>query len=98
MELDHPTTATLGVVLPCHPRTLIHVNIIPMVKKKYRPFLRAFSGLSINISAAWFAVPFIGTSIAFPNDLLSFRTLIASILFGILFLLVTVWFERKLEK
>jgi len=65
---------------------------------QYRPWLKALSGLSINISAAWFAIPFVGSSIAFPGDLLSWRTLIFSILLGILFLLITVWFERKLNE
>lgn len=68
------------------------------MKKKHRPWIKAFSGLSINISAAWFAVPFIGPSISFPNDKSDFLVLTSDIGFGIVFLLLTVWCEGKLEK
>lgn len=69
-----------------------------MTKKKYHPYLKAFSGLSINISAGWLIAPFIGTNISFPDNLGSLIVLIADIILGILFLLITVWCERKLER
>lgn len=68
------------------------------MSKKYRPWLKAFSVISSNISAAWFAVPFIGPSISFPKDKSDFLVLTSDIGFGIVFLLLTVWCERRLEK
>lgn len=61
-------------------------------------WLKALSGLTINISAAWFVVPFIGPNISFPKNLWEFTLLIWSIILGILFLLITVWCERRIEK
>jgi len=66
-------------------------------RKKYRPWIKALSGLSINVSAAWFAVPFIGTTIKFPQTFFDVVILTLDIILGILFLLITVLFERKLE-
>lgn len=66
--------------------------------EKYHSWLKAFSGLCINISAAWFAVPFIGYTISFPKDLRNIFTLTLDIAFGIIFLLITVLCEKKLEK
>jgi len=68
------------------------------VEKKYRPWLKAFSAISGNISAAWFAVPFIAPSISFPKDKGDFLVLTSDIGFGIVFLLLTVWREGRLEK
>lgn len=69
-----------------------------MAKKKYRPWLRALSGLSINISAAWFANAFIGPNISLPRNTAEIFSLTLSLVLGIVFLLITVWLERKLEK
>jgi|GEM_PF-2189454 len=69
-----------------------------MRKKKYRPWLRAFSGLFINISAAWFASSFIGTNISFPQTIFQFFALTLQIGFGIVFLLLTVRIEKELGK
>ena len=68
------------------------------MKKRYRPWLKAFSAISGNISAAWFAVPFIAPSISFPKDKSDFLVLTYDIGFGIVFLFLTVWCEGKLEK
>ncbi|HBQ50694.1 hypothetical protein A3B42_00895 [Candidatus Daviesbacteria bacterium RIFCSPLOWO2_01_FULL_38_10] len=67
-------------------------------RNQYHPYLKAFSGLSINISAAWFASAFIGTNLAFPRTAIAFIQLTSTILFGIVFLLATVLFEKELEK
>ena len=66
--------------------------------KKYRPWLRALSGLSINFSAAWLVLPFIGSSVSFPQDILDFLVLTLNIVLGIIFLLLTVLIERRLEE
>lgn len=68
------------------------------MSKKYRPWLRALSGLSINISAAWFALAFIGPNVSFPDSPEDFLKLTLNIVFGIVFLLLTVYLERRLEK
>lgn len=62
------------------------------------PWLKAYAGLSINISAAYFAVAFIGSNIVFPYDLNKFLVLIWNIIFGIVFLLITVKCEKEIEK
>lgn len=69
-----------------------------MKQKRYGPWLKAFSQLSINISAAWFATPFIGHALSIPNNLLDFFVLTINIVFGIVFLLLGVFFEKRLEK
>lgn len=69
-----------------------------MVNKNYRPWLRALSGLFINISAAFFVAAFIGPTILFPKNPEQFVSLTLNIGFGILFLLTTVMLERMLEK
>ena len=63
-----------------------------------KPWLKALSGLSINFSAALYAVPFIGPNISFPKDILDFAILTMNIMLGTMFLLLTVWFEKELEK
>lgn len=66
--------------------------------KRYRPWLKALSGLFINISAAWFALAFIGPNVAFPKSPIEFVLLTSYMIFGILFLVLTVFLERGLEK
>lgn len=63
-----------------------------------RPLLRALAGLSINTSAAFFAVAFIGPHVAFPKTPEEFTFLTVNIVFGIVFLLLTIWCERRLEQ
>ena len=69
-----------------------------MRKKKYRPWFRAFSGLFINVSAAFFAAAFIGQNIAFPKNFLDIFVLTVNVVFGMVFLLLTVLTEKRLEK
>lgn len=61
-----------------------------------KPWLKALSGLSINISAAWFVVPFIGPSVSFPNSIWDFLVLIGNISLGIIFLLISVKLEEEI--
>jgi len=63
-----------------------------------KPWLRAFAGLTINISAAWFAVAFIGPNVSLPSNLWEIFVLTWNIFFGIVFLLLTVSIERRLEQ
>lgn len=58
---------------------------------------KALAGLCINLSAGWF-----GAVIIIPNfkpltTLFSYLVLISDLLYGILFLVLTVIFERKIE-
>ena len=63
-----------------------------------KPWLKAYSGLSINISAAWFIAPFIGSNVSLPDSIWDFLVLSWDLTFGILFLLTAVWCERRLGK
>ncbi len=66
--------------------------------KKYRiAWFRSLSGLAINISAAWFAAAFIGSTIALPKNPEELIFLTVNIIFGIVFLLLSVWFEKKVS-
>lgn len=67
------------------------------MSKRYHPWLKAFSGLSINLSAAFLATPFIGLNIAFPNNVGQFFILTLHIVFAIVFLLLSILCERKLD-
>ena len=64
----------------------------------HRPLLRALSGFFGNISAAWFAIPFIGSGISFPKDIKDFFVLTLDIGFAIVFLIISVLCEKELEK
>lgn len=63
-----------------------------------KPWLKALSGLSINISAAWFIAPVIGSNISFPESFSVLRILVFDIVLGIIFLLITVLIEKGIEK
>lgn len=63
-----------------------------------RPWLKALSSLSINISAAWFGVVIIAPNFLPLEGLKSLLLLTADVSAGILFLIVTVRLERRLEK
>ena len=65
--------------------------------KNSRPWLKALSALSSNISAAWLAVAFIGPNISVPKNTKEILVLILYIMFGIIFLLITVLLEKELE-
>lgn len=73
-------------------------NLNIMQRFLTKPWLRAFSGLSINLSAGWFGVVFIGPNVSFPKNLWDFAVLTADIILAIVFLLVTVWCEKELQK
>lgn len=66
--------------------------------KKYRPWLKAFSAIFSNISAAFFITPLIGSAISFPENHVNFLALTLDIVFGIVFLLLTVLCEKTLEE
>jgi hypothetical protein len=63
-----------------------------------KPWLHAFSGLSINLSAGWLLAAFIGPNVSFPENLKQFIVLTVHVGFAIVCLLLTVWLEKELEK
>lgn len=63
-----------------------------------KPWLRAWSGLLINFSAALFIIPITGYTILFPQNLIELGTLFADLLFGIMFLILTVKCEERLKR
>lgn len=63
-----------------------------------QPWLKAYSGLSINLSAGYFAAVFIVQGIEQTQYQARFLILTLNIVLGIVFLLLTVWCERRLEK
>lgn len=63
-----------------------------------KPWLRAYSGLFINISSALFITPFVGLTIFLPKDAQEFIVLIADLIAGIIFLLLTVKCEGRLQR
>ena len=65
--------------------------------KKYRPWLKSFSGIFQGLSSGWFGVAFLTSN---PNKLSTFEdllTLTLNILFAILFLMLSVKTEHILE-
>ncbi|MBI4079547.1 MAG: hypothetical protein HY429_04605 [Candidatus Levybacteria bacterium] len=58
-------------------------------RKKYRPLIRAFSGLFVNLSAVWFAVAFITPNFSDITTPEGFFALTRNVLSGILFLLAS---------
>ena len=60
--------------------------------------LKSLAGLSINISAAYFGLVFIGTTVAFPKNFYQVVVLIFYILSAIVFLGFSIIFEKELEK
>lgn len=63
-----------------------------------RASLRALSGLSINLSAGWFALAFITPNIVDISGALDILRLTYDLLFGILFLVITIFIEFKLNE
>lgn len=63
-----------------------------------RPWLRAFSGLFINISAGWFGLAFITPNVTNIRTGEAILVLIGDVFYGILFLLVVVEIEQSLER
>lgn len=63
-----------------------------------RSWLKAFSGLLINLSAALLVAPFIGYTIALPQTFNEFAILLVDFGTAIIFLLLTVWCEKRLDR
>lgn len=57
--------------------------------------IRAFSGLSINLSAGWFGATLIIPAIQTPGQQQDVLALFFNIVLGILALLITIYLERK---
>lgn len=68
-----------------------------MNKRLRKAILRALSGLCINLSAGWFALAFITPNITAVSNTDDVLRLIYDVLFGILFLGLTVYIEFKLR-
>jgi len=64
----------------------------------FRPLLKALSGLFINLSAGFFGVSIIGPNLSFPKGPTDFVVLTVNIIFGIVFLLLTILCEKEIEK
>ncbi len=64
-----------------------------MEKLFSKSWLKAFSGLSINLSAGSFALAFITPNFANVNNAEAILFLIRNILFGIVFFAITVFIE-----
>lgn len=67
------------------------------MKRKYRPWARSLSGLYQNISASWLGLAFITPNFASLNSQQAAFVLTLDILFGILFLLLSVKIEQMLN-
>lgn len=63
-----------------------------------KPWLKAWSGLFINISAALIIAPLVSVTIAFPKDSNEFLVLLINLIGAIMFLLLTVKCEERLVK
>lgn len=62
-----------------------------------KPSLRAFSGLSVNLSAAWFAAAFITPNFADVRTPAALVVLMLDLLFGTVSLAVVIRLEELLE-
>lgn len=62
-----------------------------------KPFLRALSGLFINLSAAWFILAFVTPNFADITMRASQIILLRDVFLGILFFVITVLVEKKSE-
>ena len=65
-----------------------------MRKKTKKAWIKALAGLTINISAAWFAVTFITPNFVGLSDSKNIVLLFADLFFGIIFLTLTAVLER----
>lgn len=63
-----------------------------------KSWLRAYSGLSINLSAAWFGLAIVTPNFSDITTMEGFLTLTRDIMFGIIFLVTCVRIEEFLEK
>ena len=65
--------------------------------KSLIPWLKALSGLSVNLSAAWFGLAVVTPNFANILKIETVVTLTRDVLFGIIFLLLTVFFEKHIS-
>lgn len=63
-----------------------------------KPYLKAYAGLAINLSAALLVIPFVGYTIALPKTFQEFVILLVDFGVAIMLLLFTVWCEKMLER
>ncbi|MBM4401799.1 MAG: hypothetical protein FJ044_00970 [Candidatus Cloacimonetes bacterium] len=63
-----------------------------------KPWLKALSGLCVNLSAGWFGAALITFNFLDPSKKGGFWVLTYDIVFGTLFLLLTVRVEKYLEE
>lgn len=66
-----------------------------MSKKSKKAWMKTTSGICGNIAAAWLVVPVIGNNIHLPQNAKDIVVLTLNIVFGIVFMLLSVWLERK---
>ena len=71
-------------------------DLIEVLSRSY--WLKAFSGLCINLSAAWFGLAFVTPNFADLSNINILWVLIRDVLFGIVFLVLTAMIERRMEK
>ena len=71
-------------------------NTLKVFSQPY--WLKAFSGLCINLSAAWFGLAFVTPNFADLSNINILWVLIRDVLFGIVFLVLTAIIERRMEK
>lgn len=67
------------------------------MKRKYRPWLRSFSGIFQGLSSAWFGLAFVTPTISSISNFEDVLTLTVDVLFGMLFLTLSVKAEHILE-
>lgn len=68
-----------------------------MEKLRSKPYLRAFSGLFVNLSAAWFSAVFVTPGLSDFDALSRFLVLTEDIAFGTIFLMATIKLGELLE-
>ena len=68
-----------------------------MKVKLTHPWLKAFAGLTINLSAGWYGAVLILPNFSPIKTTADFLTLIYDLLFGTIFLVLSVWCEKNLE-
>jgi len=68
---------------------VILLFIVQIMNKKYNPVFKSFSALSINISAIYLGIIILNPSII---------TLTQNIIYGIVFLIASIYLETLIEK
>lgn len=67
------------------------------MKRKYRPWLKSLSGVFQGLSAGWFGLAFVTPNSTKIDTLENILALTLDILFGMLFLVLSVKAEHILE-